>query len=240
MPAWAFIVIVLVVVAVAVAIVAVAMRQRKTAALRDRFGPEYERTMASRPGRRAAESELRERQRERAKLDIRPLPAATRLRYGEQWRIVQERFVDQPTETVGSAERLLHEVMAERGYPVGDFAMQSGLISVDHPEVVENYRIAHAIHEQTSTGQASTEELRDALLRYRSLFDELLQAEEADPQDERAQGSRDDEAPDGPAPDEAPVTESRADEAGPRVETVPARNVAGDTPMEPEVGHDPR
>jgi hypothetical protein len=227
MPAWAFIVIVLVVVvAVAAAIATVAMRKRRTAVLRDKFGPEYERTVESHAGRRAAESELRSRQRERAKLDIGPLPAATRLRYGEQWRCVQERFVDQPAETVRSAERLVHEVMAERGYPVGDFDAQSGLISVDHPEVVENYRVAHAIHERTVNGHVGTEELRDALLRYRSLFDELLRPGQEDGSTEA---------------NETTADQAQADQADLReAETVPAHRAIEDTATGPEAGHDPR
>src|SRR5579875_2080815 len=177
MPTWALILIILVVVAVVAAVATAAIRQRRTAALRGRFGSEYERTVRAHSDQRAAEAELAGRQRQRAKLDIKPLPEDARLRYQEQWRVVQERFVDQPTDAVSAADRLLHQVMADRGYPVGDFDAQSDLISVDHPEVVENYRVAHTIQERTDSGQASTEELRDALLRYRSLFDELLRAD---------------------------------------------------------------
>jgi hypothetical protein len=178
MPAWALILIVLVVVAVAAMVTTATMRQRRSAALRDRFGPEYQRTLETSEDQRAAESELRDRQRQRAKLDIKPLPEASRIRYTEEWRTVQEHFVDQPGEAVGQADALLHQVMAERGYPVGDFAAQSDLISVDHPAVVENYRVAHTIRDRMDTGQVSTEELREALLRYRSLFDDLLRADQ--------------------------------------------------------------
>jgi hypothetical protein len=186
MPTWALIVIVLVVVAVAAMATTAAMRQRRSAALQNRFGPEYKRTLETREDQRAAESELRDRQRRRAKLDIKPLPEASRIRYAEEWRTVQEHFVDQPGEAVSQADALLHQVMAERGYPVGDFAAQSDLISVDHPAVVENYRVAHAIRDRMDTGQVSTEELREALLRYRSLFDDLLRADQGSTEQDSA------------------------------------------------------
>lgn len=177
MPTWAVILIVVVVAAVVVVAVSMAMRQRRTTALRQKFGPEYDRTVETREDRRAAEAELRSRQQQRAQLDLRPLPAASRARYTEEWRQVQERFVDQPAEAVGAADGLLYRVMAERGYPMQDFSAQSDLISVDHPDVVENYRVAHRIQQQANVQQASTEDLREAMLRYRSLFEELLRAD---------------------------------------------------------------
>jgi hypothetical protein len=251
MPAWALILIVLVVVAVAAAIAAVTMRQRRTTGLRDRFGPEYDRTVESRAQRRAAEAELLGRQRERAKLDIKPLPAATRLRYGEQWRVVQERFVDQPIEALASADRLLHQVMAERGYPVGDFATQSDLISVDHPQVVEDYRVAHATYERTETGQVGTEELREALLRYRSLFDELLRPDQEDEQgDEQPRSGRDGSSAGEPVlgepgPGNTPAADAATDETTANVrpagaEPVPAQRTTGELPSTPEADHDSR
>jgi hypothetical protein len=157
-------------------IIAVAARNRRTAKLRQRFGPEYERTMQEREGRRAAESDLRNRQKQRERLEIRPLPEPARLRYAEQWRELQERFIDQPSSAVIAADALVRQVMGDEGYPVDDFAEQAELVSVDHPGVVENYRIAHGVCERTQTQQASTEDMRTALLSYRSLFDELLTA----------------------------------------------------------------
>jgi len=173
MAIWAWILIAVVVVVVAAAGV-VAARQRRTMALRQRFGPEYDRAVAAREDRQAAEAELREREKWRAELDIKPLPEAERVRYAQEWQDVQERFVDQPSDAVVAADKLIYTVMAERGYPVGDFDAQADLLSVDHPQVVENYRYAHGIHLRGP--EASTEDLREALLRYRSLFDELLQA----------------------------------------------------------------
>jgi hypothetical protein len=185
MSAWLWIVIIAVVV-VAALVVTVAVRQRRTAMLRQRFGPEYDRAVSAREDQRAAEAELRGRERERSRLDIRPLSDESRVRFAGEWRAVQERFVDEPAHAVAAADELVYQVMAERGYPMGDFAAQADLVSVDHPHVVENYRVAHGIHEQAQAQQASTDDLREALLRYRSLFEELLRQEGGEaPADQR-------------------------------------------------------
>jgi hypothetical protein len=175
MATWAWILIAVVVVVVA-ALVVVVTRQRRTTELRQRFGPEYDRAVEARDDRRAAEAELREREKWRAGLDIKPLPEEARARYAREWQDVQEHFVDQPSDAVTAADKLIYSVMEARGYPVGDFDAQADLVSVDHPQVVEDYRYAHGIHQQAP--QASTEDLREALVRYRSLFDELLRADE--------------------------------------------------------------
>lgn len=169
--AWILIAIAAVVV---IGLIAMAARQRRTTALRQRFGPEYDRAVAARQDRRAAEADLRERERQRAQLDIRPLPENTRARYAQEWQEVQERFIDQPADAVVAGDGLVYSVMEERGYPMGDFDAQADLVSVDHPEVVDNYRSAHSIYQQAQEQQASTEDLREALVRYRSLFEELL------------------------------------------------------------------
>jgi hypothetical protein len=109
---------------------------------------------------------------------MRPLPDAARARYVEEWCEIQARFLDEPATSVDTADGLLNRVMSARGYPVDDFEAQADLVSVDHPHVVENYRIAHRVQEVNRTKRASTEDLREALLRYRSLFDELLREEE--------------------------------------------------------------
>ena len=171
---WVLLIVVLVVVVIAVAVLT---RQRRTANLRDRFGPEYDRTMQGTDDRRGAEQQLLDRARRRDKLDIRPLPEAARARYADQWRAIQERFIDDPAGSVGSAHTLLEQVMAERGYPTSNFEEQADLVSVDHPGVVDNYRAAYAVYQRQSSGQASTEDLRDALVRYRSLFQDLLRPE---------------------------------------------------------------
>ena len=183
MAIWAWVLIAVGIVAV-VALIALTSPQRRTAALRQRFGPEYDRTLQARGDRRAAEADLLERERERAQFDIRPLPEDMRVRFTREWQDVQERFVDQPAEAVVAADGLVYRVMEARGYPMTDFEAQADLVSVDHPNVVEDYRFAHGVHERVR--QASTEDLRDALLRYRSLFSELLTApsDEADDQDQ--------------------------------------------------------
>jgi hypothetical protein len=171
-------ILILIAAVVVVALVAKAARQRRTMALRQRFGPEYDRTIQARQGRRPAEADLRAREKQRAQLDIRPLPEGMRVRFAEQWQDVQERFVDQPSDAVVAADGLVYSVMEARGYPVGDFDAQADLVSVDHPDVVENYRLAHGIRERSQERQASTGDLREALLRYRSLFSELLEADD--------------------------------------------------------------
>ena len=172
MAIWAWILIIVVLIALG----GLALRQRRAAALRQRFGPEYERAVEVQEDRRAAEAALREREKQHALLDIRPLPEDTRARFAREWLDLQEHFVDEPSDAVMAADRLVGIVMDARGYPMGDFDTQADLVSVDHPQVVENYRIAHGIHGRALAQQASTEDLRDALLRYRSLFDELLRA----------------------------------------------------------------
>lgn len=177
MATWVWILIAIAVVVV-VALFAMAARQRRTTTLRRRFGPEYDRTLEAREDRRAAEADLRDRERQRARLDIRPLPEDMRARFAQEWQGLQERFVDQPSDAVVGADRLVYNVMETRGYPMGNFDAQADLVSVDHPEVVENYRFAHGIRERVQAQQASTEDLREALLRYRSLFDELLRSDD--------------------------------------------------------------
>jgi hypothetical protein len=125
--------------------------------------------------RRAAESELREREQVRERLEIRPLSDRQRERYGREWEETQSAFVDNPSGALGDADRLVAEVMRERGYPVDDFEQQAAVVSVDHPDVVANYREGHAIYLSFDRGDASTEDLRQAMQHYRVLFDDLLQ-----------------------------------------------------------------
>jgi hypothetical protein len=176
MATWVWVVIAIAVVVV-VALVAAVARNRRTAMLRDRFGPEYDRAIENSDDRRAAEADLRAREKERAQFDVKPLPETARLRFAGEWRDLQESFLDQPAQAAGAADTLITRVMEARGYPMGDFDAQAELVSVDHPGTVENYRFAHAVRQRAETQQASTEELREALLRYRSLFDELLRPE---------------------------------------------------------------
>src|SRR3954447_22785800 len=197
MQPWVWVLLIVVLVVVVLAAVAV-MRRRRTENLRGRFGPEYDRAVEASDDRRGAEHDLLDRARKRDRLDIRPLPEAARARYAEHWRGIQERFIDDPAGSVGAAHTLLDQVMAERGYPTHDFEEQADLVSVDHPRVVENYRAAYAVNQRQRDGQATTEDLRDALVRYRSLFEELLHpgdgARADDTPDHTANGTANDTA----------------------------------------------
>lgn len=149
--------------------------RRRTERLRRRFGPEYERTVQQHDSRSEAEAELSDRVRRREELQIRPLAPEEREHYLEAWREVQAQFVDAPEAAVASAHSLIRSAMSERGYPVEDFEQRSADLSVDHPVLVENYRIAQATATKSARGEASTEELRQAMQHYRGLFDELLE-----------------------------------------------------------------
>ena len=155
-------------------------RQRRSRRLKDTFGPEYERTVSETGDRRAAEAELVERTERRAGFDIVPLAPEARDRYVEAWRHTQARFVDEPAEATREADRLITSVMRDRGYPVDDFEQRAADLSVDHPQVVDDYRAAHAIAAANDRSEASTEDLRQALVHYRSLFEELLEEREPD------------------------------------------------------------
>ena len=161
---------------IVVAAVAVwaATRARRSSALRERFGPEYDRVAADAPSRREAESELREREERHAQLNIQPLDPRQADRYRTRWQEVQADFVDDPAGAVSKADALIRSVMRDRGYPVEDFDDRAADLSVDHPRVVENYRAAHGIAVAHERGKADTESLRTAVRHYRQLFDELV------------------------------------------------------------------
>ena len=143
-------------------------------ALRQRFGPEYDRAVESADDRRAAERELRERERRHAELELRPLDPASRERYSTSWEEIQIRFVDAPEQAVGEADELVTRLIAERGYPTGDYDDQLAHLSVEHARTLDHYRQAHDIHERNARGEATTEQLRQALVHYRALFADLL------------------------------------------------------------------
>jgi hypothetical protein len=150
------------------------LRRRRSAALRARFGSEYDRVMHTTGNARAAEAALEARARRVDALHIVPLAQADAARFGQSWRIVQERFVDDPGGAVTEADRLVGEVMHARGYPLGDFEQRVEDISVDHADVVIHYRAAREIAQVHARGDASTEDLRQAMVHYRALFNELL------------------------------------------------------------------
>jgi hypothetical protein len=178
MPLWGWVVIAAVVLLVVLGAVLGVRRKRRTGFLRGAFGPEYERTVADVGGRKEAESELEARQQRRAEMDLRPLDPTARERYQRAWQQTQAQFVDSPAKATREADLLVAEVMRDRGYPMEDFDQRAADISVDHPDVVENYRAAHGVSLANDQGNASTEDLRRAMVHYRSLFDELLVAED--------------------------------------------------------------
>jgi hypothetical protein len=172
---WIWVLIGVAVVLILAFVVMGASSRRRRSHLQERFGPEYERAVDQSDRRRAAERELREREREHDELDLRPLSAASRDRYQHDWEQLQSKFVDRPQVAVTEADALISSVMRERGYPVDDWEHKSALVSVDHPRVVENYRTAHSISERSVEGRASTEDLRVAVVSYRALFEELIE-----------------------------------------------------------------
>src|SRR5436309_2995474 len=164
-------VIAIVVIVVVVAVAVVASRRR---ALRQKFGPEYDRVVAEQDSRGAAERELRERERQHAELQLRPLAEESRASYAREWAAVQARFVDAPEAAVRDGDVLVTRLVGEIGYPTDTYDAQAASLSVDHAETLGHYRDAHEIFLRTERGEASTEQLRQALVHYRALFAELL------------------------------------------------------------------
>jgi hypothetical protein len=147
------------------------MRRRE---LQRRFGPEYDRVADEADNRLAAEKELREREKRHAELDLRELDPEARQRYSERWEQIQARFVDAPENAVGAADDFVTELIAERGYPTDDYDERLSHLSVEHARVLSDYRDAHDINERNRRGEATTEQLRLAVLHYRSLVTDLL------------------------------------------------------------------
>src|SRR6476619_5767297 len=154
------------------------LRKRRTEKLRAQFGAEYDRAVKEDGGWRHAEAGLKERTARVQSLNIRPLTAGDRARFGQSWGRVQARFVDGPGGAVTEADQLLRDVMSTRGYPVSDFEQRAADISVDHPLVLQNYRTAHEIAVRQTQGKATTEDLRQAMIHYRTLFEELVSGPE--------------------------------------------------------------
>jgi len=169
-------VIVVVVVVVVIVLVAAlsarpAMRRRR---LKNTFGPEYDQVLADKGDQRSAEDELANRQRRHQQFELHPLSEDHRARYLRDWAAVQEEFVDSPTAAVDRADQLIGQLMSDRGYPSGEFEQQAADLSVEHSGVLADYRRAHAVLERTTDDQASTEDLREALVHYRTLFEDLV------------------------------------------------------------------
>ncbi|MEU9313651.1 hypothetical protein [Streptomyces sp. NPDC048256] len=161
-------------VVVVIALVAVAVSLRRRRKLRERFGPEYTRTVEDADSRMAGERELRAREKRHDTLDIKPLDSSVRDRYTRDWTNVQDEFVDRPEDAVHDADRLVTSLMHERGYPTQDFEQQLKDLSVEHGRTLEHYRAAHDVDVLSTRHEATTEQLRGAMVHYRALFDELL------------------------------------------------------------------
>lgn len=152
-----------------------AKRRWQSHRLQQRFGTEYGRTVNALGGRTKAESDLKAREKRVERLTITPLASAEAARFTQAWNSLQGRFIDNPKGVVVQADQLVRELMLRRGYPVGDFEHRAGDISVDHPTIVQSYRLAQAIAVRDEREVADTEELRQAVVHYRALFDELLE-----------------------------------------------------------------
>lgn len=196
MDTWVWIVIAAVVVAVVAIVAIVVMRQRRRTELRESFGSEYDRAVAREGDVRKGESDLMARRERRAELDIRPLSPQSRTTYARSWEQTQARFVDNPATALAQADALIIAVMEERGYPMDDFERRAEDISVDHPDVVQHYRAGHDISVRvdedpnastsSTVSDVSTEDLRQGLVHYRALFQELLEPDEDERSRDRA------------------------------------------------------
>jgi len=178
MPGWLWAVIVVAALIIICVVVASGLRARRSRELQGRFGPEYDRVAADAPSKRQAEAELKARAQRHDELDLRPLDPRDRDRYRARWQDVQAKFVDDPDGAVQDADGLIQDVMRRRGYPVHDFDTRAADLSVDHSDVVENYRAGHAIAVARERGKAGTDELRRAIQHYRGLFDALVEQTE--------------------------------------------------------------
>lgn len=178
-----------------IALAIVSRRRKRTSDLKGTFGSEYDRTVETRDKRRDAESELADRKARHEQLDIRPLSAASRQRYVTAWEGVQGRFVDAPVLALSEADALLTRLMAERGFPTDDLRTQEDMLSVEHTHVLDGFRAGHAIEQANTTGDADTEQVRQGMLHFREVFEELLsdgsaQTYPAEQQDVRERESR--------------------------------------------------
>jgi hypothetical protein len=225
------IVVIVVAVVVVAALVIGLMAAGRRRRLQQRFGPEYDRVVGKHDSKRKAEAELTERERRVKELDIRPLSDSARARYAEQWTVLQEQFVDTPTDAVAASQVLVGTVMNERGYPTTDRSQVLADLSVEHAQTLSQYRAAEEISESARAGTASTEDLRQAMIHYRALFRELL-GEPADTEDGPAVTSP---ARDRAVPDQAPDELAASD---PTPEELAASHTQPDETRDPAVADD--
>jgi hypothetical protein len=168
------VIVLIILVLVVIAAIALGVRAGRRKKLQSTFGPEYDRVVADTGSRADAEKELREREKRHAELELKPLSAESRAQYSVAWEEVQIQFVDNPEEAVTTADDLVTRLIAERGYPTADYDDQLANLSVEHARTLGHYRDAHAISRRSADGEASTEDLRQALVHYRALFADLL------------------------------------------------------------------
>jgi hypothetical protein len=196
-------VVVIVLVLLVLALVVASTRKRRSAQLRDEFGPEYDRTVDDAGKRRHAEKELQSRKEEHEQLELRPLTPSAQQRFTEAWKGVQTRFVDTPALALSEADTLVTQLLDERGYPIGDFDTSARLLSVEHSHVLDSYRSAHAVEVSSRSRTADTETVRNAFLDFRSVFEDVM-AEATRESD--STGAQEDPYP---ATDEPQVTRQR-------------------------------
>ena len=175
MPDTTTLIIIAVVVVAVLAAAYVVMQSRRSKTLKSRFGTEYERVVAETGAKSKAEAELAERAKRVKKLEIRPLPPGQAESFSRSWTAAQSAFVDDPRRAIAEADQLIGELMAARGYPVSDFEQRAADLSVDHGDLVTNYRAAHDVALRHERGDAGTEDLRQAMIHYRALFDDLIE-----------------------------------------------------------------
>lgn len=209
------IVVVVVLLAAAALLARPLIRRRR---LQGRFGEEYDRVLERHDNRSEAESELMERERRHAELELTPLSAAAHERYTAAWTEVQARFVDEPEKAVRDADELVTALLAERGYPTGDHDEQAAILSIDHSRTLGNYRSAHETHQRIDSGEVSTENLREAMVQYRALFVDLLGTGHGDAADGDVRAVRDHDTTDDDTTDhdverDAATTDRMADPA---------------------------
>lgn len=171
-PLWIWIAVGVLALIVVASLVARGARRSRSAQLRDQFGSEYDHVVEEKGKRKYAEQELLARKAEVQKYDIRPFSVSERDRFRREWALVEQRFIERPTTAVVEADELVADMMRVRGYPMGDFEKHAAHLSVTHPRIVEHYRSGHNVIGKG--GQASTEDLRQAMLHYRSLFENLI------------------------------------------------------------------
>ncbi|QRP48809.1 hypothetical protein [Amycolatopsis sp. FDAARGOS 1241] len=190
MPTWLIVVIVVAAVVVVGAVAWLVVQEVRRKRLQRQFGPEYARAVRENESPRAAQRELAERERRHRDLDIRPLSVSARERYAQHWTLIQEKFVDRPAGALDEADDLLVAVMAERGYPTEGYDQQLSDLSVRHSRTLEHYRAAHETHRRHAETALSTEELRAAMVHYRTVFEDLLTdgAEDRHPEPARRGG----------------------------------------------------